>query len=126
MDHRQQGGQGNLVGGEGSRVDGVIENPVGGCPPAPAVCFHKTEEVAPKGVVIRAAGHPRNRRHLRPGGTDTAGNLHTGPHPGPGRKNTRVRGQPYTCETGETVPSLIQQRYPLRTGRRPMSSQDTS
>ena len=91
---RRQGGQGQLVGGEVSGVDGVDENHVGGCPQAPAVRSRRTVEVTPTRVGVSAAGHPRHHRRLKPSGRGTSGNLRTDPLPGPGRGNTRARGHP--------------------------------
>ena len=68
------------------------KNPIGGRPQAPAVRLRRTAEVTSTGVGICAAGHPRHRRRLRPGGTGAAGNLHTVPLPGLGRGNNGARG----------------------------------
>ena len=74
-------------------MKGVGEKSSGGRPQAPAVCLLRTEEVTPTGEGIHAVGHTRHWGSLRPGGIGATGSLHTGPVPGPRRRNPRERGR---------------------------------
>ena len=49
-----------MAGGEGAGVDRVSEKSIGGRPQAPRVRLHRTVEVTPTGVGIRAGGYPQH------------------------------------------------------------------
>ena len=76
--HWGQGGRGELVGGKDKRVDGVCGDTLWGRPKAPAVCLHRTAEVTPTGVRIRAAGDPGSWRLLWTGRYGFEGDLRAG------------------------------------------------
>ena len=107
---QRQGGRGQLAGGEGTGVDRVGENTVGGCSQATAFRLCRTKEITPTGLGICAAVHSQHWGRLRPGGTGAAGSLHSRPLTGPGRGNTRERTCPHTHETGRPSPPLTDKK----------------
>ena len=88
---------GELEGQEGSWMGKVSEDPSGSSPQAPAVRLHRTAEVTPTGVGIRAAVHSQHRRVFRPSGVGAGGDFLHGPFPGPGRGGHQGEGSP-TCQ----------------------------
>ena len=101
-----------MAGIEGTGVDGIGENVVGGRPQAPTVHLRRTAEVTPIGVVICAAGNPQHWGHLWYGVTGTEGHLYSSPLTGPWRGNTGERIHPPARETGRSCPPGLDKNGP--------------